>query len=66
MVNFTDNEILAIRDRAHAALTEGGNMALGYELDVAFGRAMAEATLEKIAKAAPEPVRHVTIAGVDR
>lgn len=63
MVNFTDNEILAIRDRAHAALTEGGNVALGYELDVAFGRAMVEAVLEKTAKAAPVPVRHITTAG---
>ncbi|TGB34373.1 hypothetical protein [Burkholderia thailandensis] len=63
MVNFTDNEILAIRDRAHAALTKDGNVALGYELDIAFGRAMAEAAIEKTAKAAPEPVRHITVAG---
>ncbi|PRE27565.1 hypothetical protein [Burkholderia multivorans] len=63
MVNFTDNEILAIRDHAHAALKEGGSTALGYELDVAFGRAMVEAALEKAAKAAPEPVRHITING---
>ncbi|MBR8279760.1 hypothetical protein [Burkholderia vietnamiensis] len=63
MVDFTDKEILAIRDRAHAELTDGGKIALGYELDVAFGRAMAEAALEKSDKAAPTPVRHVTIAG---
>ncbi|QGS82535.1 hypothetical protein [Burkholderia pseudomallei] len=60
MIDFTDKEILAICDRVQAELTEGGKIALGYELDVAFGRAIAEAALEK---AAPEPVRHVTIAG---
>ncbi|MCA7902889.1 hypothetical protein LGM39_26310 [Burkholderia cepacia] len=63
MIDFTDKEILSIRDRAQAELTEGGKIALGYELDVAFGRAMAKAMLER---AAPEPVRVVTIAGVDR
>ncbi|WP_175739987.1 hypothetical protein [Burkholderia ambifaria] len=53
MVEFTSKEILAIRDLSYRKLRDEGSPVLGHIADIAFARAMIEATLEKLGKEAP-------------